>query len=184
MVVVYSTMTFLNTNQVWFPTLLKTVGAASVTQAGWILAGVWIFAAAFVLVVCSNSDRMGERRWHIAVTGLLAVAAYFALPLAAGNLWLTSILVALGAAGGYAVFMVFWTIPPVFLEGRGAAMGIAMVSALGQFGGLSGPAVVGWAYQRTGSIYVGLSTAGAVLLAGTMLAVFALPHTRLRRPAR
>ncbi|MFI4982984.1 MAG: MFS transporter, partial [Nevskiales bacterium] len=84
----------------------------------------------------------------------------------------------------YAVFMVFWTIPPVFLEGRGAAMGIAMVSALGQFGGLSGPAVVGWAYQSTGSIYVGLSIAGGVLLVGTALAVFALPHARLRRPVR
>jgi ACS family phthalate transporter-like MFS transporter len=78
---------------------------------------------------------------------------------------------------------VFWTIPPVFLEARGAAMGIAMISALGQFGGLSGPAVVGWAFQRTGSIYVGFSLAAGLLLAGTLLAVLAIPHTRLRKPA-
>jgi nitrate/nitrite transporter NarK len=182
MVVVYFTMAFLNTNQIWFPTLLRSVGAASVKEAGWILSVVWVFAAAFVLLVCRNSDRVGERKWHLAATGAMAVAAYFALPLAAGSLWATSILVALGAAGGYAVFMVFWTIPPVFLDGRGAAMGIAMVSALGQFGGLSGPAVVGWAYQATGSIYVGLGIAGAALLVGTILAVFAIPHTRLRRP--
>jgi MFS family permease len=182
MVVVYFTMAFLNTNQIWFPTLLRSVGAASVKEAGWILSVVWIFAAAFVLLVCRNSDRVGERKWHLAATGAMAVVAYFALPLASGSLWATSILVALGAAGGYAVFMVFWTIPPVFLDGRGAAMGIAMVSALGQFGGLSGPAVVGWAFQSTGSIYIGLGIAGAALLVGTLLAVFAIPHARLRRP--
>jgi ACS family phthalate transporter-like MFS transporter len=78
--------------------------------------------------------------------------------------------------------MVLWTVPPVFLEARGAAMGIAMISALGQFGGLSGPALVGWAFQKTGSIYVGFSIAAGTLLVGTLLAAFAIPHTRLRKP--
>jgi hypothetical protein len=39
-----------------------------------------------------------------------------------------------------------------FLEARGAAMGIAMINALGTFGGLSGPAIVGWTFQSTGNI--------------------------------
>ena len=182
MVLVYNSMTFLNTNQVWFPTLLKGAGAASVKEAGLILSVIWVFAAAFVLLVARNSDRVGERRWHIAATGVLASATYFLLPLAAHSLWATAVLIAIGAAGGYTVFIVFWTIPPVFLEGRGAAMGIAMVSALGQFGGLSGPAVVGWAYQATGNIYIGLSIAAGVLLTGTAVAVFAIPHSRLRKP--
>ena len=182
MVVVYFTMAFLNTNQIWFPTLFRRVGAASVTEAGYILAGVWIVAAIVVLAVCHNSDRIGERKWHILITGSLATAAYLALPLTAGSLWVTAVLVAVAASCGYAVFMVFWTIPPVFLEARGAAMGIAMISALGQLGGLSGPAVVGWAFQETGSIYIGFGLAAVILLAGTLLAVFAIPHTRLRRP--
>jgi nitrate/nitrite transporter NarK len=183
MVVVYFTMAFLNTNQIWFPTLLREVGAKSVTEAGHILVGVWIFAAVFVLLVCRNSDRVGERKWHMLATGLLATAAYLSLPLAAGSLWASAVLVAIAAAAGYAVFMVFWTVPPVFLEARGAAMGIAMISALGQFGGLSGPAVVGWAFQKTGSIYVGFTIAAVTILFGTLLVVFAIPHTRLRKPA-
>lgn len=182
MVIVYFTLAFINTNQIWFPTLLKVVGARSVTEAGNILATVWIFAAIYTLLVCRNSDRMGERKWHMLVTGLLAAAAYLTFPLAAGNLWLTGILVAIGAANAYAVFMVFWTVPPVFLEARGAAMGIAMISALGQFGGLSGPAVVGWAFQRSGSIYVGFTISAVAICLGTLLAVFAIPHSRLRKP--
>jgi ACS family phthalate transporter-like MFS transporter len=176
-------MAFLNTNQIWFPTLLRGVGAKSVTEAGTILAGVWIFAAIFVLLVCRNSDRVGERKWHMLATGTLATVAYLAFPLAAGNLWATAVLVAIAAAGGYAVFMVFWTVPPMFLEARGAAMGIAMISAPGQFGGLSGPAVVGWAFNSTGSIYIGFSVAAVTIFFGTLLAVFAIPHTRLRKPA-
>jgi MFS family permease len=183
MVVVYFTMTFLNTNQIWFPTLLRHVGAKSVTEAGNILAGVWVFAAIFTVLVCRHSDRVLERKWHIMITGALATVAYLCLPLTAGSLWATAVLVALAASAGYAVFMVFWTIPPVFLEARGAAMGIGMISALGQFGGLSGPAVVGWAFQSTGSIYVGFSIAAVLLLAGVLIAVFAMPHARLRRPA-
>lgn len=182
LVVVYFTMAFLNTNQIWFPTLLRSVGAKSVTEAGNILIGVWIFAAAVVLLVSRNSDRMGERKYHILVTGLIAAAAYLAFPLMSGSLWATGITVAVAAAAAYAVFTVFWTVPPVFLEARGAAMGIGMISALGQFGGLSGPAVVGWAYHETGSIYVGFSIAAVTIFIGTLLAVFAIPHTRLRRP--
>ena len=183
MVVVYFTMAFLNTNQIWFPTLLREVGAKSVTEAGNILVGVWIFAAIFVLLVCRNSDRVGERKWHMLVTGTMATVAYLAFPLAAGNLWASACLVAIAAASGYAVFMVFWTVPPVFLEARGAAMGIGMISALGQFGGLSGPAVVGWAFHETGSIYVGFTVAAVAIFLGTLLVVFGIPHTRLRRPA-
>ena len=178
---VYFTMAFLNTNQIWFPTLLRKAGAGSVTEAAWILAGCWIVVAVFVLWVSHNSDRVGERRWHILATGTLAGVAYLCLPLAAGNLWATALLVMFSAGGGYAVFTVFWTIPPVYLDGRGAAMGIALVSALGQFGGLSGPAVVGWAFQETGSLYIGLSVAALMLLIGTAVVVFAIPHARLRR---
>ena len=183
LVVIYFTMAFLNTNQIWFPTLLRRVGARSVTEAGNILVFVWIFAAIFTLLVCHNSDRMGERKWHLFVTGVMAAVCYFSLPLVSGSLWQTGVLVSLSAASAYAVFMVFWTLPPVFLESRGAAMGIGMISALGQFGGLTGPAVVGWALDKTGSIYAGFAIAAGLVLIGTLLAVFVIPHTRLKRPA-
>lgn len=182
MVVVYFTSTFMNTNNIWFPTLLRGVGANSVTETGYILAGIWILVTIVVLLVCRNSDRVGDRKWHLLVAGTLATAAYLCLPLTASSLCATAVLIAVAAACGYSFFMVLWTVPPVFLEARGAAMGIAMISALGQFGGLSGPALVGWAFQKTGSIYVGFSIAAGTLLAGTLLAAFAIPHTRLRKP--
>src|ERR1700684_3659111 len=76
----------------------------------------------------------------------------------------------------------FCTIPPALREARAAAMGIALISSVAQLGGLSGPAVVGWIFQRTGSIYTGYAIAATAMLIGTLLATFAIPHTRLRKP--
>ncbi len=182
MVSSYFCSVFLNVNNIWFPTILKGVGVKSNTDIGYILAVVWAFAALTVVLVCRNSDRVGERKWHLLATGLVAATAYFLLPLASGSVWATAGLIAIGAGAAYGNFMVFWTVPPVFLEARGAAVGIALISSLGQFGGLTGPSVVGWIFQETGNIYTGYGIAAAVLLAGTMLSTFALPHERLRKP--
>jgi MFS family permease len=182
MVLAFFCMPFLNTNNIWFPTLLKTVGAKSVTETGYILAGVWIVAAIVCVSVGRHSDHAGERKWHLLITGLVAAAAWFALPLTSGSVWATACLVAVANACAYTVFVVFWTVPPLFLEARGAAMGIAMINALGTFGGLSGPAIVGWTFQSTGNIYIGFAIATAVFLIGTLIAVFALPHARSVKP--
>jgi MFS family permease len=184
MVVIYFCSVFLNVNNIWFPTILKSVGMTSVANIGYVLSLAWAFGSIVVLLVCRNSDRVGERKWHLLTTGLIAVAAYYALPLAHGSVTMTAVLIGIGLAFAYSNFMVFWTIPPAFLEARAAAMGIALISSVAQLGGLSGPAVVGWIFQRTGSIYTGYAIAATALLIGTLLATFAIPHTRLRKPGQ
>ena len=57
-------------------------------------------------------------------------------------------------------------------------MRIAMFSALGLFGGRSGPCVAEWAFRKAGGRYVGFNLAAAILLLGV-----AIPHTRLRKAA-
>ena len=182
MVVIYFGSVFLNVNNLWFPTILKSVGMTSVGNIGYVLSLAWAFGSIVVLLVCRNSDRVGERKWHLLATGLIAVASYYALPLAHGSITATAVLIAIGLAGGYSNFMIFWTIPPVFLEARAAAAGIALISSLAQFGGLLGPSAVGWIYQESGSIYWGYSLAATMMLISTLLATFAIPHQRLRKP--
>jgi len=182
MIVIYFGTVLINVNNIWFPSLLKSVGMTSVANIGYVLSIAWAFGSVIVLLACRNSDRVGERKWHLLATGLACSAAYFALPLAHGSVWGTAALLAIGLANGYSMFMIFWTIPPVFLEARGAAAGIAMISSLGQFGGLSGPAIVGWVFQKTGSLYYGYDLMAAAMLIATLLATFAIPHTKLRKP--
>ncbi len=181
MVFIYFTTAYLNNSNVWFPTLLRQAGAKSVTEAAHILMFVWGFAAIEVLVLCRSSDRMLERKWHMLATGAAAAVAYLLLPLVSGSVIGTAVLLAISVGSAYSLFMIFWTIPPVWLEGRGAAAGIALISAMGQFGGLLGPASVGYLKDATGTIYTGFSAAAVLIGFGTILAAFAIPHARLRK---
>jgi len=155
-------------------------GAAAVSEAAYILMGVWAVAALIVLTVCRNSDRMLERKWHMFVMGALTTAIYLALPLVSHSLWGTAAMLSVCVGTAYALFTVFWTIPSVWLEARGAASGIALISSMGQFGGLLGPWSVGKLSDMTGSLNTGLSMAAILIGIGTLLATFAIPHRRLR----
>ena len=75
----------------------------------------------------------------------------------------------------------FWTLPPAFLTGTSAAAGIALINLAGNFGGFTGPALMGWASDTTGSYGGGLLVGAApVVLSATILAVMAF---RSARPA-
>jgi sugar phosphate permease len=181
MVFIYFSTAYLNNSNVWFPTLLQQAGAKSVTETAHLLMFIWGFVAIMVIVLCRSSDRALERKWHMLGAGLTACVCYLALPLLAGNLIGTAMLLALSVGSAYSMFMIFWTIPPVWLEGRGAAAGIALISAMGQFGGLLGPFSIGYLKDATGTIYTGFTASALLIGFGALLAAFAIPHARLRK---
>jgi len=75
----------------------------------------------------------------------------------------------------------FWTLPPAFLTGTSVAAGIALINLAGNFGGFTGPALMGWASDATGSYGGGLLVGAApVVLSATILAAMAF---RSARPA-
>lgn len=175
---IYFSISFYVTNQIWFPTLLKRSGAGSLVSIGWITGGVSLAAAIGVLAIGRSSDRSGERRWHLCTSGLAAVAAYALLPLAAGNVVSTAVLLALGMVSGYGMFTVFWTLPPLYMEGAGAASGFAIVALAGSVGSSLAPALVGRIFDATGSLYAGLDIAAILMAAATFIAVALAPARR------
>ena len=75
----------------------------------------------------------------------------------------------------------FWTLPPAFLTGTSVAAGIALINLAGNFGGFTGPALMGWASDATGSYGGGLFIGAApVVISAVILAVMAF---RSARPA-
>jgi hypothetical protein len=71
----------------------------------------------------------------------------------------------------------FWSLPTSFLSGAAAAGGIALISSVGNIGGLLGPGTVGLFYETTRSHLYGLFALTGILALGGVLAVFA-PHDR------
>ncbi|MGY3697051.1 sugar phosphate permease [Bradyrhizobium sp. USDA 3240] len=166
----------LNTILLWMPTLLKRVGVATTTEIGWLSGAISVASAIGMVAIGYSSDRTRERRWHVVACGLVAAACFIALQAAQGSILLTVTLLAIASIGIFAILSLFWTIPNAMLEGSAAAGGIALISAIGSFGGAVCPALIGWMNVATGSIYAPLALVGALLAVGMLTLILCVPR--------
>ena len=149
----------------WVPQILKRLSSVLTNmQVGYISAIPFICAIIVMVFVARHSDRSMERRWHSGLSMLVMVLALLALT-QTDSLVLSVILLSLAASGIYSFVAVFWTLPTAVLGGATAAVGIAMINAIGNLGGFVGPQVFGWLADVTHSTVAGtLITAAAVLM--------------------
>jgi nitrate/nitrite transporter NarK len=123
-----------------------------------------------MLVVGRHSDRTLERRWHAAVSWLVAAVAMLALSFAGSNVLVVVLLLAVMAAAHYSGLTVFYSIPSIYLSDRAAATGIAVVTSMGSFAAAASPSLLGFIQAATGSLSLGLViSSGIVLLAVVVL---------------
>ncbi len=81
----------------------------------------------------------------------------------------------LATIGIYAAIGTFWSVPTAILTGTGAAAGLALVNALGNLGGLAGPAIIGVLKQANGDFTLALLfLAGALALGACIALLFGL----------
>jgi MFS transporter, ACS family, tartrate transporter len=132
---------------------------------------------AAMIVVSRHSDRVEERRYHVAIPVLVGGAALLLLA-TTGSLVLTLVLLCGAAIGVYGFFGPFWALPGDFLTGYAAASGLALINACGNLAGFFGPYMIGTIAERTGSSYAGLMVAGLAMMAAAGL-VSRLPVARL-----
>lgn len=159
----------------YIPTFLKSQSSDwSPFQIGCLVMGPSVVAMLGMILVGRNSDRTGERRWHIAGSAFTAALGWSMIALVSAG-WLTIpgldmrwfflIGVTITLVGMKSMLPTFWTLPPLFLTGPAAAGGIALINSVANLGGLLGPRIVGHAKVVTGDF-----TVGYLILAGTMLA--------------
>jgi MFS family permease len=167
--VVYSTIPFFNGANLWIPTILREANGASLMQIGWLSSAIAVGTAIIIIATGRSSDYFMERRWHLVSLALLAVAAYAALPFVSNSLASSVVMLGIGSGCGYAALGIFWTLPPAILGPSRSAIGIAVISSIGQLGGAASPMVVAWIKTSTGSIHLAVGAAAATLLAGMVL---------------
>ncbi|HVW22503.1 MAG TPA: MFS transporter [Opitutaceae bacterium] len=148
----YSTSFFL-------PQLVKALGLSNSAT------GFFTFIPFAVATVAMplwgwSSDRRRERRWHFALAILACGCGFCALAFTTGLFW-SLVWMSLAASGLFATKSPFWALPSLFLQGREAAAGIALVNSIGNLGGSAGPYVFGWLKDATGSYHSGLYFLGA-----------------------
>jgi len=154
----------------WLPQLVKSVvGGQSNTAIGFIVMIPNLLAAAAMTAASRHSDQTLERRFHLAALGALAGIALLLLGVPRSSPF-SLVLFSAVAVGNYGFLPIFFSLPGEFLTGVSAAVGIALVTSVANFGGFVGPYTFGLIRQHTGSPYYGLICAGFSFLISASLA--------------
>jgi MFS family permease len=127
----------------WLPQIVKDTLTKDPWHIGLLTAIPWGCAAVAMVVAGYHSDATGERRWHIALTGMAGAAAFAvsAVPGISGTLGFLALTVA--TAGLACAYSTFWSLPTAFLSGTAASAGIAWINSVGNLAGYVSPFLVG-----------------------------------------
>jgi MFS transporter, ACS family, phthalate transporter len=160
----------------WGPSIIRRSGVADALHIGLLSTAPYALGALAMLWMCWHSDRRLERRWHFAGSMLVAGAGAAALAAAQHHWVLSMVFLTVLALGYLSATALFWTIPPCFLSGPGAAGGIALIGSIAQLGAIIAPLVFGWTSARWNSMTFGLCIVACVACAGALVVLLGIPR--------
>ncbi len=167
----------------WLPTIIKQTGISDAFEIGALSAIPWLFAVVSMVWVARHADRTGERRWHIAIPGLLGAAGLVLSVVWRADTTLAMAALTLATMGILTTLPSFWSLPTAFLAGTGAAAGIALINSLGNLAGFVSPFAVGWLKDLTSSTNSGMYLLAASLVMGALLTLSVPAPAVSPRPA-
>ena len=153
----------------FLPTIIKAMGYTDMVEIGLISMIPYSISVIVMLVVARSADQSGERRWHVAVPGLLGALGLALSVILAKDGALAIAALTLGLSGILTTLPIFWSLPTAFLAGTGAAAGIALINSLGNLAGFASPYAVGWLKDATGSTNAGVFLLAAAMVVGVVL---------------
>lgn len=156
----------------WLPQIVKSLSGLSSAGASLVSAVPYLVAAVGMVVIARHSDRVGERRRHVALPAFTAAAALLVGALLQRHPLAAFLSLCVAAGGIWSTLGPFWSLPTVFLSGTAAAGGIALINSVGNLGGVVGPTVMGVLKQRTQGFESGLLFLAGTLLAAGLLALW------------
>lgn len=150
----------------WMPQIIKGMHSGLTNfEVGLITIIPYAAAAVGMILWSRHSDKSLERRFHTAIPPVLGGIGMIGAAISP-NPVIAVLMLTLATVGIFSTFGPFWTLPPLFLGGAAAAVGIAVINSIGNFGGFVGPSIVGLLTQVTGSTKAGLAVLGIALLFG------------------
>ena len=162
----------------WLPTLIQASGVTDSMHLGLLTAIPYGCAVVTMVLVGRSSDRFKERRWHLAVPGILAACGFLISASFQSNLMISLPALCLATMGVMTTISQFWTLPPAILTGAAAATGIALANSIGSASGFISPYAMGTINAATHSTSSGIILLSAVLVGGCLL-VFLVPKRLL-----
>ncbi|GAC1339962.1 MAG: MFS transporter [Acetobacteraceae bacterium] len=164
----------------WTPQIIKGYGLGNF-ETGLLNSIPYGIACVAMVLWGRHSDRVGERRWHLALAFLLLTVGLLGGTVLSGLAPLVGALT-VAAAGVYMLKGPFWALATEHLSPVTAAASIAAINAIGNLAGFVGPYAIGAIKDATGSFELALlPLVGLALLAAGLSLVPG--RTRLPTPA-
>lgn len=165
----------------WLPTMIQNFGVQDAFSIGLLAALPSLCSIVSTVLLGFSADRHRERRWHMTVMFLSGALGFCVSVLAQGNIVAGMIGLCL-AAICMTYPSLFWAVPTRMLTGASAAVGIALINALGNAGGFVGPYIVGIMADAFGSTDAAVYTLAAAWVVSAAL-VHMLPSRLIDRQA-
>ncbi len=156
--------------QLWLPQIVGSISHGDAAQTSLLSAVPAAFQALGMFFIAGNSDRTGERRWHLAAAAMTAVAGLVVASMVS-NPVLAMAGLCMTAFGIWGTVGPFWALPTAFLAGAAAPAAIGLINSVGNLGGFVGPFIVGAIKEHSTSFSASLLFMAASLLCGAILAV-------------
>lgn len=164
----------------WSPTIIRGSGISDTLYIGLLSAIPYAVGAVGMVLINRHSDLKLERRWHYALSVGMAALAIALLPSVAASWQLAIGVLSVLSIGYLTGVALFWSIPTAYFSTRATAGSIALISSLGQLGGLTAPNIIGWTQQVTGSSAAGFYTIAIGMVVGTGIMMVGMPARVLR----
>ncbi|HEX3002005.1 MAG TPA: MFS transporter [Methanoregula sp.] len=165
---------FLTALLFWLPQIVQSSGlSGSIQETGLLVMVPYALSVVVMYLWSRRSDRLGERRWHIAIP--LMSAALFLILLAVPHTPLAGYLFLSGAiASCYAAYAPFFVLVMEAFAPGVRASGVALVNAIASIGSFAGPVILG----LTGGEIGGPHTVVLCLALGISITVCAILMVR------
>jgi ACS family tartrate transporter-like MFS transporter len=164
----------------WGPILIRDALGLSAAENGMFSGATAVLGAGALLLAGWSSDRTGDRVIHAAACALIVALACVGValsPTAVGKVVAITVI----QLSVLAFLAPFWAIPTMLLSGGSAAVGIALVNAIGNVGGFIGPTVIGFLRTRTGGDSGAFLVLGALAFVASLICLSMLRVKVLRR---
>jgi MFS transporter, ACS family, tartrate transporter len=142
---------FLTSLLFWMPQIVNASGLSrSLSETGLLVMVPYAISAGAMYLWSRHSDRLGERRWHVAVPLTMAAVFLILLSIPAPPL-LGFILLSGAIAASYAAYAPFFVLVLESFSPGLRASGVALVNAIASVGSFAGPVLLGLAGGNIGN---------------------------------
>ena len=164
----------------WLPTVVKGFGASN-AQNGAINVIPWLIVALALWFLPRIAARMQQttrvQSWFIAGPAFVGAVALILSVLVPGNAAKFALL-CVAAPAIFCAQPMFWSLPPTFLRGAGAAAGIAAINSIGNLGGFVAQTAVPAIKQASGSDLTPMLFLAACLTVAGLSIFLVLPRLK------